>query len=134
MGDDSYSGYPHLAMLKKQGLHGLFPVHHLRIVDFTKGRSHTAEGKNAVAGMPRSRWIKSLGKEDQLVEYFKPRQPPKWMPREDYDALPDSIIVRELRRTVQRPGLGKITITLVTTLLDSRAYPAADLLDLRLRR
>jgi hypothetical protein len=134
IGDDAYSGYAHLAMLKRQGLHGLFPVHHLRIVDFGKGRPHTVEGKDAVAGMPRSRWVKSLGKEDQLVEYFKPKARPAWMSREEYDALPDSILVRELRRTVQRPGLGEITLTLVTTLSDPRAYPAADLLDLRLRR
>ena len=53
---------------------------------------------------------------------------------EAYDAPPDSIVVRELRRTVQRPGLGKITITLVTTLIDPVKYPAEDLLELRLRR
>jgi hypothetical protein len=133
IGDDAYSGYPHLAMLQKQGLHGLFPVHHLRIVDFKKGRPHCTEG-SPVTGMPRSRWIKSLGKEDQLVEYFKPKQPPKWMSQAEYDALPDSITVRELRRTVTRPGLGRITITLVTTLIDPEKYPANDLLDLRLRR
>jgi hypothetical protein len=134
IGDDTFSGYPHLASLMKQGLHGLFPVHHLRIVSFEKNRPHCGKGKKAVAGMPRSRWIKSLGKEDQLVEYFKAGPTPKWMRQEEYDALPDSIVVRELRRTVVRPGLGKITITLVTTLLDPVAYPAEDLLELRLRR
>jgi hypothetical protein len=134
IGDDSYSGYPHIAMLKKQGLHGLFPVHHLRIVDFKKGRPHSGGGKNAIKGMPRSRWIKSLGKEDQLVEYFKPDRQPDWMATGDYESLPQSIVVRELRRTVVRPGLGKITLTLVTTLLDPEVYPAEDLLDLRLRR
>jgi hypothetical protein len=134
IGDDSFSGYPHLAMLKKQGLHGLFPVHHLRIVDFKKGRPHCGEGKQAVAGMPRSRWVKSLGKEDQLVEYFKPGQKPPRMNQAEYDALPESILVRELRRTVVRPGLGKITLTLVTTLLDPVKYPAEELLELRLRR
>jgi hypothetical protein len=134
IGDDTFSGYTHLANLKKQGLHGLFPVHHLRIVSFKKRRPHTVGGKNAVAGMPRSRWIKSLGKDDQLVEYFKPKQKPPRMSREEFDALLPSIIVRELRRTVRRPGLGKITLTLVTTLLDPVAYPAEDLLELRLRR
>jgi hypothetical protein len=134
IGDDTFGSYAHLAMLQKHGLHGLFPVHHLRIVDFTKGRPHTTEGKNAVAGMPRSRWVKSLGKEDQLVEYFKPKQKPRWMSKEQYDELPDSIVVRELRRTVCRPGLGQVTLTLATTLLDPRTYPAGDLLDLRLRR
>jgi len=75
IGDDTFSGYPHLARLNTQGLDGLFPVHHLRIVDFKKGRPHAGKGKNAVQGMPRSRWIQSLGKEDQRVEYFKPPKP-----------------------------------------------------------
>jgi hypothetical protein len=134
IGDDTFGGYPHLAMLQKQGLHGLFPVHHLRIVDFKKNRRHCGEGKKAVAGMTRSRWIKSLGREDQLVEYFKPVQKPRRLSREQFDALPDSVVVRELRRTVVRKGLGKVTITLVTTLLDPVKYPAAGLLELRLRR
>ena len=134
IGDEYFGGYPHLALLKKQGLHGLFPAHHLRIVDFTKGRPHCGEG-SPVAGMPRSRWVKSLGKEDQLVEYFKPKgKPPEWMSKAEYDALPDSILVREIRRTVVRPGLGKVTLTLVTTLLDPIKYPAGQLLELRLRR
>ena len=134
IGDDAFGTYVHLALLLRKNLHGLFPVHHRRIVDFTKGRPHTCEGKDAVVGLPRSRWIKSLGKEDQLVEYFKPQQKPLWMSQEDFDALPDSITVRELRRTVCRPGLGSVTVTLVTTLLDPKAYPARELLELRLRR
>ena len=133
IGDDSFSSYTHLAMLKTQGLHGLFPVHHKRIVDFAKNRPHASED-DPRPGLPRSRWIKSLGKEDQLVEYFKPGEKPQWMNQKDYDRLPKSIIVRELRRTVTRPGLGHVTLTLVTTLLDPKAYPAADLLELRLGR
>lgn len=134
IGDDSFSGYAHLASLASRNLHALLPVHHLRVVDFTTGRPHCGEGKKAVEGMPRSRWIKSLGKEDQLVEYFKPRQPALWMNRAEHDALPDSLVVRELRRTVQRPGLGHVTLTMMTTLTDPRIYPAEELLQLRLRR
>jgi len=134
LGDDSFSGYGHLASVVRAKLHGLFPVHHLRIVDFKKGRPHCGEGKKAVTGTPSSRWIKSLGKEDQLVEYFKPVQRPLWMSAEEYDDLPESIVVRELRRTVTRPGLGHVTLTMVTTLLDPAAYPASELLELRLRR
>jgi hypothetical protein len=134
LGDDSFSGYAHLALLSQAKLQGLFPVHHLRLVDFTKGRPHAVEGKNAVPGLPRSRWIKSLGKEDQLVEYFKPGEVPRWMDAEQYRALPPSIVVRELRRTVCRPGLGQVTLTMVTTLLDPVKYPASELVALRLRR
>ncbi|MGH8402691.1 MAG: IS4 family transposase [Gammaproteobacteria bacterium] len=133
LGDDSFSGYVDLAMLKMQGLHGIFPAHHARIVDFKKGRPHTSED-NPEPGLPRSRWIKSLGKEDQLVEYFKPKTRPLWMSKEQWDQLPDSIEVRELRRTVCRPGLGHATLALVTTLTDPKKYPAQDLMELRLRR
>ena len=134
VGDDSFGTYAHLALLLQAKLHGLFPVHHARIVDFTPGRPHTCEGKGAVAGMPRSRWVKSLGKDDQLVEWLKPKTRPKWMSKAAYDALPASITVREVRRTVRRPGLGKVTLTMVTTLTHPKDYPAWALLDLRLRR
>ena len=137
IGDDSFSGYAHLASLVRQNLHALLPVHHLRIIDFTKGRPHRGgggEGTDADAGMPTSRWVRSLGKEDQLVEYFKPRRPALWMTRAGHDALPDSVVVRELRRTVERPGLGHVTLTMMTTLTDPKAYPAEALLELRLRR
>jgi len=134
IGDDSFGSYAHLALLSGQNLHGLFPVHHKRLVDFTAGRAHTREGKKAVAGMPRSRWVRSLGKDDQVVEWFKPKGRPAWMSKGRYATLPASITVRELRRTVRRPGLGEVTLTMATTLLDPHAYPAAALLDLRLRR
>jgi hypothetical protein len=134
IGDDTFAGYPQLAGCVQNGLHALVPSHHLRIVDFKKGRPHTVEGKNAVAGLPRSRWVKSLGKEDQLVELFKPKQRPLSLSPAEYDALPDSIVVREIRRTVRRPGLGKVTITLTTTLTDPLLYPADELIELRLRR
>jgi hypothetical protein len=73
LGDDTYGGYAHLALVVKNQLHGVFPVHHLRIVDFKKGRPHASGRNDDPAGMPTSRWIKSLGKEDQLVRVFQAR-------------------------------------------------------------
>jgi hypothetical protein len=134
IGDDSFGTYAHLALLLRANLHGLFPVHHARTVDFTPGRPHCPEGKKAVAGMPRSRWVRSLGTNDQLVEWLKPKQRPRWMTKEQYDALPASILVRELRRTVTAPDGAPVTLTVVTTLLDPAAYPADELMTLRLRR
>ena len=134
VGDDSFSSYAHLALLCRDKLHGLFPAHHKRIVSFRPRRRHCPEGKKAAAGMPRSRWVKSLGKDDQLVEYFKPRQTPRWMSQAEYDALPDSIVVRELRRRVRGPAGNRVTLTMVTTLTDPELYPADDLVALRLRR
>ena len=139
VGDDSFGSFAHIALLLRAKLHGLFPVHHARIVDFTPGRPHCPEGatKDVPPGMPRSRWVKSLGRDDQLVEWFKPKQRPAWIDAATYDALPPSITVRELRRTVTGPAGNRVTLTMVTTLLDPRDYPAdgeRSLLDLRLRR
>jgi Transposase DDE domain len=135
IGDDSFSGYAHVALLSQAKLHALVPNHHLRIVDFTPRRSHAKlTGKNVVPGQPRSRWIKRLGKDDQLVEWFKPVQCPAWMSREQYDALPASIIVREIERTVRLGKGRRIVVTVITTLLDPIRYPADELIELRLRR
>lgn len=137
IGDDSFSGYAHIALIGRANLHAVVPNHHLRIVDFSPGRPHTkVTGKHVVAGLPRSRWIKSLGTDDdQLVEWFKPSGCPAWMSRADYDALPHSLTVREIRRTVRHGDDGRrITVTIVTTLLDPIRYPADAIVELRLRR
>lgn len=138
LGDDAFGSYTHLALLLRADLHAIMPVHHKRIVDFTTGRSHVPRKNNAAkqsAGKPRSRQVKRLGPQDQLVEYFKPPRRPDWMSQQQWDeAVPASILVREIRRTVKRHGFRPITVTIVTTLLDPDAYPADELIDLRLSR
>jgi hypothetical protein len=56
------------------------------------------------------------------------------MSKQDYDALPESIVVREIRRTVRLSDGRRITVTIVTTLLDLIRYPADAIIELRLRR
>jgi hypothetical protein len=134
LGDTLYGSYAHLALLLERKQQGLFPMHQKRTVDFTPHRPYAKEGSKGSAGLPRSEWIKSLGWQDQLVRYFKPQQKPAWMTREQFAALPESIVVREMRRTVRRKGMGKVTLTLVTTLTDPQKYPAGELVELRLQR
>src|SRR5688572_9961856 len=135
LGDQTFSNYAHLALLRRVGAHGLFPAYHQRIVDFTPGRPHAdPSDPHAKKGLPRSRWIKSLGEDEQLVEWFKPRERPAWMTPQQYDALPASLVVREVRRTVRRKGFRPVTVTIVTTLLDPAVYPADELVALRMRR
>jgi hypothetical protein len=83
--------------------------------------------KKRRVGKPKSQWLCRLGKYDQLVRYFKPRSKPRWMSREAYDALPPSMVVRELRFRVPGRGCRSQSITLFTTLLDPRKYPAQEL-------
>jgi hypothetical protein len=138
LGDDSFGSYAHFALLQKLGLHGLFPAHHVRIVDFTPGRPCIEPSKVANAidakGLPRSRWIKSLGEEDQIVQWFKPAHRPHWMTAGQWKQLPDTLDLREARRTITRPGFRPVTLTIVTTLLNAGEYPADELFLLRVRR
>jgi hypothetical protein len=129
LGDRAFCSYAHLALCVRRGLHGLFRAHQRLIISFRPRRRHAGPGKAgpAEAGLPRSRWLKKLGKDDQLVEYFKPKDKPAWMTAAEYAALPESVVVRELRFAVRVPGRRPRVITVVTTLLDPEKYPARDL-------
>ena len=48
----------------------------------------------------------------------------------EYRALPESILVRELRYRITAPGFRTREVTLVTTLLDAETYPADALAEL----
>jgi hypothetical protein len=56
------------------------------------------------------------------------------MDQQQWEELPESITVREIRRTIKRNGFRPITVTVVTTLLDPEQYPADELIELRLTR
>lgn len=130
VGDRNFGSFAHLAGCKKRGIHGVFRAHQARTVSFRPHRKYRRPGQRVPKGqskqdMPTSRWIKRLGKRDQLVEYFKSKACPRWMTKEEYAELPESITVRELRYRVREPGRRSRVITLVTTLLDPERYPAA---------
>jgi hypothetical protein len=129
LGDRAFCSFAHLALCGQRGLHGLFRAHQKQIISFRPQRRHAGPGPVGPeeTGLPRSRWLKKLGKNDQLVEYYKPTQKPDWMTAEQYAALPESIIVRELRFEVRVPGRRPRVITVVTTLLDAQKYPAKEL-------
>jgi hypothetical protein len=132
VGDRGLCSYVHLALLVQAGLHGVFRLHQKMAVSFRIGRMHSPPRgpyKN-LRGLPRSEWIKWLGRRDQCVRYFKPKQRPKWLSAERFAALPGSLVVRELRYRITRPGYRTREVTLVTTLLDAERYPAEELAQL----
>lgn len=131
VGDRAFCSSPHLATLLSRGAHAVFRAHQKQIIDFAPGRPHTGpRDKRAPAGRPRSRWLRSLGALDQVVEWFKPRDRPAWMTAERFAGLPEAITVRELRYRVDRRGFRTRSVTLVTTLLDAEAYPLEALAEL----
>lgn len=124
VGDRAFCSYVHLAMLHACKVFGLFRVHQRQKVSFRRGRRHGAKGQ------PTSRFIRKLGRWDQLVQWLKPKQRPKWMTKKQYDALPASLIVRELRYSLQARGQRTRIVTIVTTLLDPDLHPADKIAEL----
>lgn len=131
--DRAFASFAHLALLSRRNLHGVFRCHQRQLVNFRPGRRHRTAPKGP-KGLPTSRWLKRLGPFDQLVEYPKPAAKPEWMGADDFAALPDTLVVREVRFTLREPGCRTRAVTLVTTLLDPVRYPAAALADLYRQR
>jgi Transposase DDE domain len=99
VGDRAFGSYAHLALCRSRGLHAVFRLHQRR---------------------PRGR------RRDRLVAYRKPpaRERPAWLSEAAYAALPEALVVREVRVRVGTPGGRTRVLTLVTTLLNRRRYPA----------
>jgi hypothetical protein len=135
--DRGLCSYAHLALLVQAGVHAVLRVGARQIVDFTPGRPFVTPGVRrtpAVKGIPRSRWLTTLGVDDQLVTWLKPKTCPSWLTREALAALPEALVLREVRYSLGTPGFRTRQITLVTTLLDPERYPVTDLAELYRQR
>jgi len=77
-----------------------------------------------------------FNKNDYLVQWEKGTrcQKPKWVTMEQWEKIPDHIIVRYIKIAVQIPGIRTKTLTVATTLLDPKKYPADAIADLYRRR
>jgi hypothetical protein len=62
-----------------------------------------------------------LGAKDHLVDWKKPKRTPVWMTKEEYELLPKTLTVREF---------SVHGIIYVSTLLDDKAYPKKELVEL----
>jgi hypothetical protein len=127
--DRGLASFAHLALLFGRRMHALFRCHQQQIVSFRVGRKHTKQRKPH-KGLPRSRYVRRLGRRDQVVEYSKPKSKPTWMAPEEYAALPETLLVRELRYSTPQRGVRTRVVTLVTTLLDPVKYPTGALQEL----
>jgi Transposase DDE domain len=107
--DRHYCSYGDIVRLRQRGVFCLFRLHHRREADFRKGRR--------------------LGRHDRLVTWSRPK---RWFPsfgisREEFEQLPETLAVRQIRITHVPKGFRSQTIVVVTTLLDAKAYPADEI-------
>jgi hypothetical protein len=108
--DSAYGTYVDLALVRSQGADAVFRKHHARHCDFRRG--------------------KKLGIGDHIVQWQRPARCPPSMSLSDFEALPESIEVREVHLLIQQPGFRPKEIILVTTLLDPKHYSKAKLAEL----
>lgn len=113
VGDRYYCSYPNIALLQRRGIWCLFRLNPARESDIHRGRH--------------------LGYGDRLVRWVK-GDCPKWLSTEEFESMPDEIIVRLFKFHCHVPGWRAKEILAATTLLDAVAYPRRDLADLFLRR
>ena len=107
--DRHYCSFLMLALLLSRGVHVCTRMHQRRHVDFRRG--------------------KRLGHDDHLIVWTKPPRP-DWMDEATYNALPEQLVLRELRYEVHRPGFRVSRITIATTLTDAALYTAEDIAEL----
>ncbi len=104
--DRCYCSFLMIALLLGRGVDVCARLHQRRRVDFRRGRR--------------------LGPDDHLIAWTKPPRP-EWMDEATYAAIPDTLLLREMRYCVTVPGCRVQTLTVVTTLLDAEVYSRDDI-------
>ena len=100
VGDCGFCSFAHLAMLWGRGVCACFRIHQRQIVDFRphrRDRTRFPGGKRK--GRPTSVFVRRLGRHDHVVRWRKQNRP-GWMSGGQWDALPESLEVREIRYTI----------------------------------
>jgi hypothetical protein len=78
--------------------------------------------------------LQKLGPGDGLFVWHKPKVPSKLLSPEQWAQVPETMVVRIVRRRIEQPGFRTRELTLVTTLLDAQLYPARELFELYFQR
>jgi hypothetical protein len=98
-----------MVMLKQRGVDCVCRFTSHRRADFRRGRR--------------------LGPADHIVQWLKPNKP-RTIDSHSYSALPEFLLVRELRLRVEEPGFRTTVLVIATTLLDADEFTKEDLAQL----
>lgn len=109
LADRLMCAWTEMVMLKQRGVDSVCRLTSHRKADFRRGQR--------------------LGKGDHVVQWRKPTKP-RSIDRETYDALPESLTIREVHVRVEQAGFRTETIIIATTLLDACAFTQDDLAQL----
>jgi hypothetical protein len=110
LGDRLYDAYRDIALLKRRGVDSVFGKKQSRHCDFRLGVR--------------------IGPNDHIVVWKKPKYDPSRFERKEWEELPESMEIREVRVTIRRAGYRTRHVVIVTTLLNAEEYAAKELTDL----
>ena len=118
LGDKMFCNYFELSMLKKRGVDSVVTL--------------PSAKRRPIAD---SRAVKILGKDDLAIKWKKPVWNPKAAySHKEWEQLPAELLLRQIKVDVSSAGFRTESFTIITTLLDPAAYPAAELAELYFRR
>ena len=109
LADRLMCAWTEMVMLKQRGVDCVCRLTSHRAADFRRG--------------------KSLGHDDHIVIWHKPRKP-RSIDTRTYNALPEFLVIRECRVQIKQPGFRVKTVVVATTLLDAEKYTKDDLAQL----
>lgn len=79
--------------------------------------------------------IKVLGENDLLIHWKKPVRSKLYKySKEEWAGLPETLLLRQIKVTVNQPGFRVSTFYIITTLVDATKYPASDIADIYFQR
>ncbi len=113
LADRCFSGWFDLALLVQRGVDVVLRKHQMRHTDFRTGRR--------------------LGRDDHRVCWSKPQRP-EWMSLEQYAAVPEELVLREVRVHVKQRGFRTKSLVIVTTFRDAEDVSKDAIAELYRRR
>ena len=130
VGDRGFASYVHLHRPTVLGCHGV-----MRISESWKIPFPARSGERTPHAYNRHRrhepiLVELNDADDQTIEIVKPNRRPKHITPEEFAKVPSKMVVRAVRYTVQEKGVRTRLVTLVTTPIDAKKYPAKSLADL----
>lgn len=110
LADRLFCNFCDIAILLNQGVDVVMRIRQSRKVDFRKG--------------------KKLGREDHVVTWYRPDHCPEWLTHEQFQRLPETLSIRELKVRIEQPGFRSREIIVMTTLTDVTIYSKNEVGDL----
>ena len=110
LGDRAFCAYADMVAIKKLDVDVVFRKHQTRNTSMRKG--------------------KLVGDCDKLVTWYKPKKCPKALNKDEFDAWPQTLVVREIYYYIFIPGFRTQQVSLITTLLDKKTYSTLEIVRL----